>query len=213
MKRALLFCLLPVSLLASPLSNDDAKTYVEQLAASRPRDAAVVVHFRETRSSPMLAKPVVSEGEVAFQPPARFRRETTGANGSLMVSNGETLWIYYPAFKEVERYDLKSGAVDAFRGLMSAFNLQDVARLFRFSVEFENNIHRVTLIPKRRSERRLFDALVLDIGADRKLQRASWASPGGERTEMTFSGEHAAASVNFDFQPSAGVRVTTPLGR
>jgi outer membrane lipoprotein-sorting protein len=210
MKQTLLIFLLPISLFAAPLPNDEAKTYLDQLAASRPKDAAVTVHFRETRSSPMLARPVVSQGELSFQPPSQFRRET---GGSLMVSNGKTLWIYYPAVKEAERYDLKAGAADAFRGLMSAFNFQDVSRLFRFTVEREDGGRRVTLVPKRRSERRLFDEMVLEIGPDQKLHRASWTSPEGERTEMTFSGEQREASPNFDFQPAAGVRVTTPLGR
>lgn len=213
MIRAFLFLLLPVSLWAAPLPDDEAKAYLDQLAASRPKDSATTVHFRETRISPMLSRPAMAEGDLAFQPPARFRRKTVGENGSLMVSNGEVLWIYYPAFKEVERYDLKSGAADAFRGLMSAFNLQDVARVFRFTVEREGDLHRVTLIPKRRSERRLFDELVLDVGPDQKLRRASWTSPDKERTEMIFSDEQRAANIDFDFQPAAGIRVTTPLGR
>ncbi|MGH8048697.1 MAG: LolA family protein [Chthoniobacterales bacterium] len=210
MKRAFLF-LVPFVLHAAPLPDDQAAAYLEQLAASRPKQGATAVHFRETRTSPMLAKPAASEGEIYFQPPLMFRRETS--DGGAMVCNGETLWIYSPADHEVERYKLESKGAEAFKGLMAAFNLQDVGQLFRFTVERADEITRITLVPKRRAERRMFDQMVLDVGPDKKLRRAWWSSPGGEQTDLHFSNERQTDSASFEFQPPAGVKVTAPLGR
>jgi outer membrane lipoprotein-sorting protein len=211
MKRLLLILSFPVVLHAAPLPDQEAVGYLEKLAASRPQKSATVVHFRETRTSPMLTKPAVSEGELYFQPPDRFRREETA--GNVMVSDGATLSIYTPANREVERYKLGSKNADAFKGLIAVFNLQDVARLFNFTVEREGGMSRITLVPKRKAGRRMFEQMVLDVGTDQKLRTAVWTSPNGERTEMIFSNERPAGKVSFEFQPPAGVKVTTPLGR
>jgi len=210
MKR-LLFFLLPLSLGAAPLPDDQAGAYIAQLAASRPREGATAVHFRETRTAPMLAKPASAEGEIYFQPPLKFRRETK--DGNVMVSDGKALWIYSPQDREAERYRLDAKGAEAFKSLMAAFNLQNVDELFRCTVEQSGEIHRITLVPKRRSERRLFETMVLDVRPDRKLRHAWWSSPDGGQTDMIFSNERPASDVSFDFQPPAGVKVVMPLGR
>jgi outer membrane lipoprotein-sorting protein len=209
MKRALIF-LLPLALHAAPLPSDEASAYLSIVAASRPKQGATTVHFRETRTSPMLKNPAKAEGEMSFQAPDRFRRQTT--DGGVLVSNGGTLWIYSPAGREAERYKLGSKGGDAFRGLMAVFNLQDVDKLFRFTVERSGDIHRVILIPKRRSERRMFDTMVLDIGPDKKLRHAWWSSSDGSKTDVIFSNERDAGVVSFEFRPPDGVKVSTPLG-
>lgn len=127
-----------------------------------------------------------------------------------MVSNGDTLWIYSPADREAERYKLNSKMAGAFAGLMAAFNFQDVERLFRFTVERDDNQYRVALIPKRRSESRMFKRMDLVVGSSQKLRSAAWTSPDGGKTEMVFSDERPAGFVTFEFQPPAGVKVTAP---
>lgn len=207
----LLLLLVPTALRAAPLADGDAAAYIERLAASRPREGAIAVDFREIRTTPMLAKPALSQGEIQLQPPMKFRRETS--DGALMVSDGRTLWIYSPADREAERYSLEGRGADSFRSLMAAFNLQDVGASFRFTVEPAGDITRITLVPKRRSERRLFETMVLDIGPDQKLRHAWWSSPDGGQTDMVFSNERRVEAADFQFEPPAGVKVSQPLGR
>jgi outer membrane lipoprotein-sorting protein len=211
--RHLFFCLLlvPVLLHAEPLPGDEAAAYLAKVAASRPQKAAITVHFRETRTAPMLARPSVVEGELTFQPPDRFRREAK--NGDVMVSDGATLWIYSPAEKTAERYKLGSRMADAFAGFMAAFDLRDVDRLFRYTVERAGALHRVTLVPKRRAERRLFEQMTLELGPDQKLRRVAWTSPDRESTTLEFSHERPAGKVSFTFEPPAGTSVRAPLGK
>lgn len=218
MRLLLLLVLLlsPAAARAQKLSDVDAQAYLQKLAASRAGDAVTAVNFRETRTSPLLQAPVTTEGTLQFQPPDRFRRETTGRNGSVMVSDGTTFWIYYPAFQEAEKYSVKAGggaAAAAMNALVAAFQARDLDRFFRCEVTREGGSHRVALEPRRRNERKFLASITLLIGPDQKLRHAAWTTPDGERTEVDFSGERTISRGDFDFQPPNGTRVNTPLGR
>jgi chaperone LolA len=201
---------------AQKLPDAEAQAWLQQLAATRSGDAVTQVNFRETRTSPLLQAPVTSDGTLQFQPPDRFRRETTGRNGSVMVSDGTTFWIYYPAFLEAEKYSVKAGggaAAAAMNALVAAFQARDLGKFFRCEVTRDVDSHRVTLEPRRRNERKFLATITLLIGPDQKLRHAAWTTPDGERTEVDFSGEHTIAHGDFDFQPPKGTHVNTPLGR
>ncbi len=107
MKRLLLFALtFPLALMAAqPMSEDETLQLLEQIAAKRA-DGAVQSDFREEKKLAMMEKPVVENGTIAFLAPNKFRREVPGK--SLTVCDGETLWMYYPAYKEAEKYTLSS---------------------------------------------------------------------------------------------------------
>jgi len=212
----LLLLLSPAAAQAQKLLDAEARAWLQQLAVSRSSDAVTQVNFRETRTSPLLQAPVTAEGTLQFQPPDRFRRETTGRNGSVMVSDGTTFWIYYPAFQEAEKYSVKAGggaAAAAMNALVAAFQARDLDKYFRCEVTREGDSHRVALEPRRRNERKFLASITLLIGPDQKLRHAAWTTPDGERTEVDFSGERTIPRGDFDFQPPNGTHVNTPLGR
>lgn len=212
-----LFLLLsPAMARAQKLPDAEAQAWLQQLAASRSPDAVTAVNFRETRTSPLLQAPVMTEGTLQFQPPDRFRRETTGRNGSVMVSDGTTFWIYYPAFQEAEKYSVEAGggaAAAAMNALVAAFQARDLDKFFRCEVTREGDSHRVALEPRRRNERKFLASITLLVGPDQKLRHAAWTTPDGERTEVDFSGERTILRGDFEFQPPNGTHVNTPLGR
>ncbi len=84
--------------------------------------------FQEEKNIRMMNKPVVSAGKVWFQAPNKFRREVKGNTPSLTVSDGQTLWIYYPKFQSAERYSLgKRSPLDAgIAAITASLNLQGV---------------------------------------------------------------------------------------
>jgi chaperone LolA len=212
----LLLLLSPDAAQAQKLPDAEAQAYLQKLAATRSGDAVTQVSFRETRTSPLLQAPVTTEGTLEFQPPDRFRRETTGRNGSVMVSDGTTFWIYYPTFQEAEKYSVKAGggaAAAAMNALVAAFQARDLDKFFRCEVAREGDSHRVTLEPRRRNERKFLSSITLLVGPDQKLRHAAWMTPDGERTEVDFFGERTVARGDFEFQPPNGTHVNTPLGR
>jgi chaperone LolA len=212
----LLLLLSPAVARAQKLPDAEVQAWLQRLAATRAGDAVTAVNFRETRTSPLLQAPVTTEGTLQFQPPDRFRRETTGRNGSVMVSDGTTFWIYYPAFQEAEKYSVKAGggaAAAAMNALVAAFQARELDKYFRCEVTREGDFHRVALEPRRRNERKFLASITLLIGPDQKLRHAAWTTPDGEHTEVDFSGERTIPRGDFDFRPPNGTHVNTPLGR
>ncbi|HEY8902847.1 MAG TPA: hypothetical protein VIM48_04015, partial [Chthoniobacterales bacterium] len=83
--------LLPIgAAFAQQLSDRDAESYLKQLAANRSGSTVTQVDFAETRTSPLLKEPITTQGTLEFEPPDHFRREITGQNGSIMISDGST---------------------------------------------------------------------------------------------------------------------------
>jgi chaperone LolA len=202
---------------AQEMSPADADAFIEQLAASRSAKGAVTVAFNEERALAALAAPVTTEGTLTFQPPNKFRRETRGERGSVAVSDGKTFWIYYPAFREAERYDLNSQRFlqDTVTALMASMNAENLRREFRYRVRREGGIHVLELEPKRASLRKAVRSITLRIRPDFTAESNVMVFPEGDRATMTFSNEKPIrpSGSEFTFTPPAGTRVSTPLGR
>src|SRR4029453_3182052 len=97
--RQLLLLLSAVSVLQSQeLPSKDVEALLARLAETRG-GTGMQAKFREERHLALMEKPVIETGTVSFLPPNRFRREVDA--GSLTVCNGDTLWIFYPQFREV----------------------------------------------------------------------------------------------------------------
>ncbi len=104
--RQLLLLLIAISTLQSQeLPPKEVEALLARLAESRG-GSGMQANFREERRLALMEKPVIETGTVSFLPPDMFRREVNG--GSLTVCNGDTLWIFYPQFREVEKYTLSS---------------------------------------------------------------------------------------------------------
>jgi chaperone LolA len=209
--------LLPIgAAFAQQLSDRDAESYLKQLAASRSGSVVTEVDFAETRTSPLLKEPITTQGTLQFAPPDHFRREISGANGSVMISDGTTFWIYYPALKEAERYSIKSAggaAAAAMQALVAAFQAQDLNHLFQVTVTREDDSYRIVLIPRQHAQRKFVTTIILLIGPNREMSKAAWKSPDGEITEINFANERSIKAGDFTFHPPDGTEITTPLGR
>ena len=81
---------------ATPLSPADIKTLLGQIREKRNAAPYLESDFHEEKIIRLMNKPIVTSGKVWFQAPQKFRREVTGNSPSVMVSDGQQLWIYYP---------------------------------------------------------------------------------------------------------------------
>ena len=104
-----------------------------RLQEHRAKFPSLTADFTEEKTTHLLNKPLVSEGSLSFQTPNKFRRELRGNNPSIMVSNGQRLWIYYPNLKEAELFVLGQRAFfdDAIEALTAGLNFQHVAEYYR----------------------------------------------------------------------------------
>ncbi|MGZ5023577.1 MAG: LolA family protein, partial [Chthoniobacterales bacterium] len=99
---------------AEPLAPNDLKALLARIREKRAGAPQVHADFKEEKTIRMMNKPVTSLGKVWFQAPNKFKREVTGNSPSVTVSDGQTLWIYYPKFQSAERYSLgKRSPLDA----------------------------------------------------------------------------------------------------
>lgn len=96
-----------------------------------------------------VAEPVEAKGSVVFAKPGRMRWAYTEPEESLVVSDGETLWIFDPAAKEVQR--LAAGG-----GFLSGVAVQflvgegDLQRDFRVSARgCDASDVTLSLVPKQ----------------------------------------------------------------
>lgn len=162
----------------------------------------------------MLREPVVERGTLAFDPPDKFLRRTE--NGNVAVSDGRTLWLYYPAVRQAEKYPLGTsrGPGEFFRLLAATVRLAELEKEFRVSGEATPDGHRLVLVPRSASIRRMLDSIVLDIDSKLRLRRSVITSKEGDRTETTYSNERLVppGSPIFRFEPPAGTDVVSPLG-
>jgi outer membrane lipoprotein-sorting protein len=211
--------LLPVLLLSavSPLQSQElppteVEAFLARLAEKRG-SSGMQANFREERRLALMEKPVIETGTVSFLPPDMFRREVNG--GSLTVCNGDTLWIFYPQFREVEKYALSSlrPLRESIAAMTSGFGLQDLGKNYKVQAWQTADGYRIKLHPKTSSLRKAITEIQVDISARLYARRVEIFGAEGDRTTITFSGERKIelSPEDFRFQPPAGVRVSEPM--
>jgi len=201
---------------AAPLSEADLKNLLAGIRQNRSTQA----DFQEERVIRLMKKPMVSSGRIWFQPPNKFRREVKGNSPSITVSDGRQLWIYYPNFKSAERYPLGKGSPldSTVAAINSALNLENIENTFQITAtkaDPPKSGYELALLPRSASMKRVFQKLDLRINDNLRVDRTDMLLPNGDRIVTTYSNQTRAgvpASI-FEFKPSAGAEVSTPLGQ
>jgi outer membrane lipoprotein-sorting protein len=210
--RHLLVLLIAISTVqAQELTAKEVDALLARLAESRG-GSAMQANFREERRLALMEKPVIESGTVSFLPPDMFRREVNG--GSLTVCDGETLWLFYPQFREAEKYTLSSNRSlrESVSAMTSGIGLQNLGRNYRVQAWRTANGYRITLNPKTSSLRKAVSEVRVDISDQLFAKRLDIIGAEGDRTAITFSDERRVnlSPERFRFQPPEGVRVSEP---
>jgi outer membrane lipoprotein-sorting protein len=200
-----------------PLPPAEEKALIAKLQQQREQMPAITGNFTEQKVTRLLTKPIVSTGTIAFQAPNKFRRELSGNNPSTTVCDGQVLWIYYPNFKEAEKYTLgqKQFFDESLAALTAGLNFQGVEKFFRVDAMKEGSGYRVELTPRTGGLKRILTALTVWMDADGMIQKTDASLPKGDRVTTTYRNVHAAkqSDAKFEFALPAGVTVSTPLGK
>jgi outer membrane lipoprotein carrier protein len=202
---------------ADELSPAARTALLTQLGAAQGKEPNFQATFTEERTSHLLNKPVTSEGAVYFSVPDKFRWEIKTPSPSTLVSDGHTMWIYYPAFNEVEQYTLgqRSFFDQAVAALTAGLNFQHIDEYYNFRAYHEASGYRLELTPKKPALRKVVELLVLFLNDDFLPVRTEIAQPKGDHLSTIYHNPHRASvsAAQFEFTPPAGAHITRPLGK
>ncbi|MBA3963475.1 MAG: outer membrane lipoprotein carrier protein LolA [Chthoniobacterales bacterium] len=211
------FVLSLTSLLSAALAPNDVKALLDRIRTKRAGSPQVQADFKEEKTVHLMNKPISSAGKVSFQAPNKFRREVSGSSPSITVSDGQTLWIYYPKFQSAERYSLgKHSPLDAgIAALTAALNLENVESSYHITASQEGDGYALQLSPRNPSLKRLLTTFNIQMNAGLQVQRTEMIQPNGDHIVTNYANESRAPipPATFEFAPPAGTNVTTPLGR
>lgn len=203
---------------AEPLTPPQRAELLHRLQELHAKYPSFQATFSEQRTSKLLKKPLVSTGRIAFQLPNQFRREMTGSNPSLTVSNGKELWIYYPNFQEAEQYTLGKRAIfdDALAALTAGLNFARVEEFYELQITPESDGgYQIALAPKRSNLKRIVAQLTVVLGKDLDVRRTELTLPKGDQVVTTYTAARRdpLPASTFDFVPPEGANVNRPLGK
>lgn len=202
---------------SQPLPPAELQEFLGKVRAKRAAAPQVQADFREEKTLRLMNKPVVSKGRVWFQAPDKFRREVEGNTPSTTVSDGQTLWIYYPKFESAERYALgKRGPLDAgIAAITASLNLQNVERDYQVEGMRDGDKYTLVLKPRTGALRKMLQQFTIRFSPALEVERTEMIQPNGDRIVTEYSNEKRApiAPATFQFSPPEGTKITTPLGR
>ena len=210
----LLFSLAP----AQSLDEAGTKALVGKIAAKRQAKPFLQADYREEKSGGILSRPAISTGKLWYSAPNKFRKESTGAGReSTIVSNGDLLWMFYPAFQEAERYDLKKQKFlnQGIAAFTTGLDFAQVERDFTVSAEESGAGFTLRLTPKKSAVSRMLSQLIVRFSKELELQSVETTSPRGEKihTDLSNLKTGQIPDTLFDFMPPAGATISTPLGK
>jgi chaperone LolA len=195
----------------------DTAALIERLKAHRSKFPSLTADFTEEKTSRLLQKPLVTGGSIAFSAPNRFRREVKGSNPSTTVCDGKEMWIYYPNFREVERYTLGRHAFfdDSLAALTAGLNFTNISEFYRYEASRESEGFRLVLHPKTSGLKRMLRQLSVSISDDFVIVKTAATMPKGDTVITTYRNQRSQAvpASTFDFKPPADANISTPLGK
>jgi len=222
-RSAVLLCIYLLATMCAPraraaeLSPPERTALLQQLREVHAKQPDFEATFTEQRNSHLLNKPVTSEGSVSFSVPDKFRREVRTPSPSTTVSDGHTMWIYYPAFNEVEIYTLgqRSFFDESLAALTAGLNFEHIDEYYNFRAYRDPGGYRLELTPKKPALRRVVEQLTLFLTSDFLPARTEITLPKGDHLSTVYHNarRRVLPPSLFEFTPPPAAHVTHPLGK
>jgi outer membrane lipoprotein carrier protein len=168
--------------------------------------------FTHTSEGGVLRRKASESGTVYIKKPGKMRWDYTSAQKQQFVSDGRTMYMYFPADKQVMRYPVPADD-QATSAVMFLMGKGDVTRDFtvRYAEGGSEDVYVLRLDPRTRQAE--YDWL--QITADRKtlqIRVLSWGDAQGGRSTFTFSNfkeNSGLADKMFQFTIPRGTEVIT----
>jgi outer membrane lipoprotein-sorting protein len=211
--------LAPLAAAADPAELDAAgrEALLQQLREVHAKQPDFEATFTEQRTSHLLNQPVTSQGSMYFSVPDRFRQEVRTPSPSTTISDGRTMWIFYPAFNEVEVYTLgqRSFFDESLSALTAGLNFEHIDEYYNFRAFQDAGGYRLDLTPKKPSLRRVVQTLTLYLSPGFLPVRTEVTLPEGDHLSTIFHDGRRRTLPDslFEFTLPPGAQITHPLGK
>ncbi len=194
----------------------DAMRLLEETRSKIKMVRSVKAEFVQEKVLSMLTEPVVSKGTFLYKGGRKFSWHYLPPDESFTISDGKRIWIYFPALKQVEVYDLEKFKTRSrlFEKLCLGFErpLCDLADAFsiRLIAETEGDFE-VLLRPKEDAVARAIEEIRVVLSKQTGLPtQIRTLEKNGDTTTIRFTEvaiNQRLPDTVFDFQPPAGVEV------
>lgn len=203
---------------ADELSPAEVAGLLKHLEDLRQKQPGAEADFTEEKTSHLVIKPLRSEGHVIYEAPNKFKREVKGDNASLNVSDGKTMWAYYPAFNEAEHFTIGQRTVlnDSLSALLAGLNFEHVEEYYNFHAFRDAQGYKFVLSPKRPDLRRLVDHVIVWMDNDFLVQKVEMFQQNGDHMVDIYRNVRRTGPLppaTFEFTPPEGAHVSYPLGK
>ncbi len=192
-------------------TGDVAAQVLHKLQERYDTTKTLTADFEQVIESPTLAGGLQSKGTLAFEKPNRMRWDYRPPDEQTIVGDGDTLWIYQPAEKQV----IKAPLGAAFQARTPVSFLAGLGRLER---DFEATLEAETaddwvlrLVP--RQDQGIGTLTLVVHKPDAAIGEARITDPLGTTTRIRLSAERRNVALDtslFHFTPPAGVDVVRP---
>jgi len=149
--------------------------------------------------------------------PDKFRREVRTPNPSTTISDGHTMWIFYPSFDQVEIYSLTQHSLlsDSLAALTAFLNFEHIDEYYTLRAYREASGYQLVLTPKKPSSRRMVERITLDLDGSLIPVRTDILSPKGDEITTDYHNAHRPSlpDSTFEFKPPADANITHPMGK
>ena len=174
----------------------------------RDLTANIVQTTRSVAMGRSAARSMVSRGTVVLQKPGKMRWAYAEPEPSVVISNGESLWIYDPAFREAQKFPSGDGYLSG-AAVQFLLGEGDMRRDFAIrALTCSEQRAELELIPRADAS---YERLLVEVDpAQGELRKTTVFFVLGNVTEVAFSDIRTnldPAAETFEFDPPEGVRV------
>lgn len=151
----------------------------------------LVASFTEEKRLKLLARPVVSRGELYFHRPNQVRWEYLEPDRKIFVITEDRYLAYYPALKRAEEVPIKKFiGRRLFRFIGLGQSIDELAQSFDFSLEPKTDIEGTRLLvltPRKKKVRERMMEMRIWVDLTTYLPRkVQYAETDGDSTVLTF---------------------------
>ncbi|MBT4204668.1 MAG: outer membrane lipoprotein chaperone LolA [Proteobacteria bacterium] len=160
--------------------------------------------FQEQRFSPDGAMVSSSQGKCRIHRPRKLYWEYSQPARQVIISDGETLWIYEPELEQVIKSSISTMASSALSPLLES--RERIDKLYTFEARSDLNWWRLRPV----SVAKYSEAAKIDIKfMDGKIDQIKLTDPLGFVTKLFFTKIHykAVKAAVFDFSPPDNIDV------
>jgi outer membrane lipoprotein carrier protein len=236
LKRERGACILVLTLILSLLSITGAQTQepgpdlsklspqqtidliLSQMAKKQKETQTIQAEFSMEKKTALMASPVHAEGILCISKPDKIYWEVKDPIANSIILNGNTLWIYFPTLRQVDKVDISGKRKTVMRFLeMNAEGgvFKEHYRIQLRSGPEEKEALQLELIPKSARFSRRINRIKVWVDTRAWFpSRLDFWEPNGDYSSVRLKNVQINGSIPlslYDFKPPPGTAINEPL--